>query len=99
MTRHARSFWIGLLEEVSAGHALGEVARRHRVRERTLRWWHWKIGRSVVAAPRFLPVVAESALRVPTCVEVAAGAASLRVQVGTDVAYVAALARALRDAC
>ena len=100
MTRHARSFWIELLEEVEAGHALGDVARRHRVRERTLRWWQWKLGRSVVVAPRFLPVVASAPSRnTPTSVEICAATASLRGQVGTDVAYVAALARALRDAC
>lgn len=51
-------------------------------------------------APRFLPVVA-AAIRpeAPTHIEIAAGSAALRVEVGTDVAYVAALARALRDVC
>ena len=100
MTRHARSFWVGLLEEVAGGRSFAEVARRHRVREQTLRWWQWKLGRSEMAAPRFLPVVALAPGRsAPAHVEIAVSTGSMRVEVGTDVTYVAALARALRDAC
>lgn len=100
MTRHTRSFWVGLLEEMSAGRGLAEVARRHRVRERTLQWWQWKLGRAAAGSPRFLPVVAAaSTTRAPTHVVVAAGAASIQVEVGTDVTYVAALTRALREGC
>jgi hypothetical protein len=98
MKRHARSFWVGLLEEVAAGRSVVEVARRHRVRERTLRWWQWKLGRAEIVSQRLLPVVV-APTRMPTHVVVAAGASSLHVEVGTDIAYVAALARALREAC
>lgn len=101
MKRHDRSFWKRLTVEVREGATVAAVASRHRVREKTLRWWCWQLGR-VEAEPdlRLVPVVTEAAhAAVRRQIEIALGSAALRVDEGTDVHYVASLARALRDAC
>jgi transposase-like protein len=48
------------MAELSAGRSVGEVARRHRVREQTLIWWRSELkrrARAVVPPQRLLPVV------------------------------------------
>jgi transposase-like protein len=99
MKRHPRSFWVELVAEVEAGATVAEVARRRRVREGTLRWWRSQLrGERADRSQRLLPVVPVAASSVGA-VEVALGDVRLRLEVGTDVAYVGALARALRAAC
>lgn len=97
MKRHPKAFWAELVAELEAGATPADVARRHRVRETTLRWWRTQL-RHAPAVPRLLPV-----LSVPTIatrhLEIAVGGAVLRVEQGTDVEYVAALARAMARAC
>lgn len=100
MKRHRRSFWEGLVAEVEAGEPAGDVARRHRVRESTLRWWRSELRRR--PAPdtlRLVPVVTPPELVVRKLVEIAVGTTVIRVETGTDIRYVADLARALGDAC
>jgi hypothetical protein len=100
MKRHPRSFWVELVAEVEAGATLAEVARRRRVREGTLRWWRSQLrGERADSSQRLLPVVPVAAWSAVGAVEVALGEVRLRVEVGTDVTYVGALARALRAAC
>ena len=98
MKRHPRSFWEELVAELEAGAAPGDVARRHKVRETTLRWWRTQLRRSP-PGPRLLPVIAGPAVRTGRHVEIAVGGAVLRFEEGTDVAYVAALARAVGAEC
>jgi transposase-like protein len=98
MKRHPRAFWVELVAELEAGAATGDVARRHKVRETTLRWWRTQLRRPATG-PRLLPVVAGPAARAGRHVEIAVGDAVLRFEEGTDVGYVAALARAVGGGC
>ena len=89
-----------LVAELESGATATEVARRHRVRETTLRWWRSQLRNGCRATgPRMLPVVASAVVGRARHLEVAVGGAILRVEVGSDVEYVAALARALGAAC
>jgi hypothetical protein len=101
--RHTRTFWKQLSAEVDRGRSIPEVARRHRVRPKTLSWWRWQLRRQDVssAVPALLPV------HVPTG-EVVVGRGQLEVQIGrvrvradagTDVEYIAALIAAVRARC
>ena len=101
-----RAFWEQLVATVEAGANLHAVARRHGVNASTLAWWRTVFRREGrVGTPRLLPVVvrdeavpaAEASSALP--LELVLGGATLRVPVGTDVGYVAALARALGEAC
>lgn len=101
-----RAFWEQLVATVEAGANLHVVAQRHGVNASTLAWWRTVFRReSRVATPALLPVVvrgeATSSARETeaAAVELVVGDATLRVPVGTDVRYVAALARALGEAC
>lgn len=87
-----------LVAELEAGAAPGDVARRHKVRETTLRWWRTELRRSA-PGPRLLPVIAGPAERTARHVEIAVGGAVLRFEEGTDIGYVAALARAVSTGC
>lgn len=113
--RHSREFWERAVREVERGAAVSEVARRLGVRPGTLSWWRWHLrneqpkraqrqGRghaSTIAKAEFLPVVVAqpAPVRRGGLVEIDAGNARLRVEVGVDVRYVAALVQALRSAC
>ncbi len=102
-TRHARSFWKRLVSETERGASIGRVAVRHGVRPRTLMCWRWRLRHEPehgVASPQLLPVVVESHGVAPSHrVEIAVADVRLRVEAGTDVAYVAALVGALRAGC
>jgi transposase-like protein len=98
MKRHPKAFWVELVAELEAGATPADVARRHRVRETTLRWWRTQL-RSASAGPRLLPVTASPVGRSTRHVEIAVGGAVVRVAEGTDVEYVGALVRALGAAC
>jgi len=101
MKRHTRAFWVGLMAEVRAGAAPADVAKRHRVKESTFRWWRTELrSHTADSAPRLVPVVAAPAVvSASRYVELAIADVVLRVQVGSDVAYVAELARALARPC
>ena len=81
------------------------MARQLGVRPATLAWWCWKLRQkeSPKQKPEFLPVVvrAESsrAACAPMGVALAVEDVVMRVPVGADPAYVAALVGALRDRC
>ena len=100
-----RSFWIPLVAAVERGADLYQIAERHRVNPSTLAWWRTVIRREERAAlPAMLPVVVHpapvaEALPAGTHVDLLVAGATLRVPVGADVQYVAALARALERAC
>jgi len=89
------------MAEVRAGAAPADVAKRHRVKESTFRWWRTELrSHTADSAPRLVPVVAAPAVvSASRYVELAIADVVLRVQVGSDVAYVAELARALARPC
>lgn len=95
MKRHKRSFWEKVVAEVEAGERVADVARRHRVRESTLRWWRSELRRRPASdSLRLVPVIAAEVVA-RQLVEVIVGATAIRIETGTDVRYVAELVRAL----
>jgi transposase-like protein len=105
IARHDRGFWERACDEVERGAKVAEVAGRIGVRAGTLSWWLWKLRREVAKGRRrkrtsFLPVVVAQPVRsAPAIVELEASGVRLRVEVGTDVRYVADLLAAIRAAC
>lgn len=110
--RRNREFWERAVREVEGGAAVSAVARRLAVRPGTLSWWRWHLRnepetrapvrrRPRIAKAEFLPVVVAQPTprRGAGLVEIDAGSARVRVEVGVDVSYVAALVQALRSAC
>jgi hypothetical protein len=100
--RHDREFWRRACREVQRGAEVGEIVQRLGVRPRTLQWWSWKLQRERHAEPaEFLPVVVgEQAARVSTAtLEVETNGVRIRIELGTDVGYVAALVTAIRGVC
>jgi transposase-like protein len=109
--RHDREFWKRLIVEAE-GSSVERVARRHHVRPRTLQWWKWQLGktsrqtkgkRKKANRPRLLPVVFSASVPAgaenqPLTIDLVGGP-TVRVPVGSDVQYVAALIAAVRAAC
>lgn len=93
--RRGREFWAQLSAEVDSGDAVAAVARRWKVRERTLVWWRWQLRRSTPKT-QFLPVVVKKAPERASSVEVHVDGLKLVVGVGTDARYVGELVAALR---
>jgi transposase-like protein len=106
-----REFWERAVREVERGATVSAVAQRLVVRPGTLSWWRWhlrKVSGSTAkrrrrrsARAEFLPVVVAQPARPDGAgiVEIDAGVARVRFEVGADVSYVAALVQALRSAC
>jgi transposase-like protein len=98
-------FWKQLSAEVDRGRSITQVARRHRVRPKTLSWWRWQLQRvhraKAAHSPKLLPVHVPSGEAVVgrSRFEVQVGRVRLRAEAGTDVEYVAALVAALRARC
>ena len=103
--RHDREFWKQLSAEVDRGGSLAQVARRHRVRPKTLSWWRWQLRRGLEPkpsrAPMLLPVHVPNgeAIIGRSRFEVQLGRVRVRAEEGIDVEYVAALIGALRARC
>ena len=102
--RRGRRFWARVVGEVErSGAPHGEVAARHGVRVGTLRSWFYRLrreGHAAAAGPsgvRLLPVKVVPSAPASQPIEVRVfGGDVLAFEVGTDVAYVAALVAALR---
>lgn len=97
--RHDREFWERACGEVRRGARVCDVARRLGVKPRTLQWWSWKLrDQRTAEAAKFLPVVAaeHGALVSRAALELETNGVGIRVEVGTDVQYVAALVAAIR---
>lgn len=71
------------------------------MKPRTLQWWSWKLRQDPARTAEFLPVVAtERPVLVSTAaLELEANGVRLRVELGTDVRYVAELVAAIRGTC
>jgi hypothetical protein len=102
--RQSRAWWT---ETVTRWRRSGLTARSFAQRERiavsTLRWWSAKLSRarrakhgSTTIAPIEItvPSVATESRTGGKTIEIATGSVVIRVEVGTDVAYVAALVQA-----
>jgi len=102
--RHDREFWERACREVWQGGNSGDVARRLGVRPRTLAWWCWQLGRKKTARrnrrAEFLPVVVDHVASTSVAsIEIETSGVRIRVDVGTDIQYVAGLVNALRASC
>ena len=105
--RHDRGFWERASREIERGRSVAVVAERLGVRPRTLAWWCWRLrregaSRQPTREADFLPVVGAEPVVTAShdgVVELAANGIHVRVGVGTDVHYVAALMYALRTTC
>lgn len=105
--RRTREEWSGLVGELEAsGDSVQRFCEKRRLSVSSLKWWRWRLRneRGSVALARsgvrLLPVdVVDVAPPRPTTLVVAISGAELRIEVGTDVEYVAALASALRARC
>ena len=94
--RRPREFWERVAREVERRGSVSDVAARHGVNERTLSWWCSRLRCERRRKPALLPVVVrEPAQHLPGAIELAAHGAHLRIEVGTDVGYLAALVHAL----
>ena len=107
IVRRSREFWGRLVAEVDAS-PLKEVARRHRVEPATLKWWRWELRRSEpsrTGETKLLPVVLSGGAPLRASVDSGvvtievAGGIAMRVPIGADPGYVAALVAAVRSAC
>jgi transposase-like protein len=105
--RRSREFWKRLVAEVERGRTIARTAERHGVKPKTLAWWRWTLRRedARVTNAQVLPVVfsAGSAPAIVTSTEPIAialpGDVSIRVPIGSDVSFVAALVAAVRATC
>ena len=101
-TRKNRAEWIEWISAFErSGEPLSAFCARHRLKERTLSWWRWKLGaeRRSAVAPRFV----ELAVREPTtpaplasAVELLCDGMLVRFEAGTPAAYVAAVVSGIR---
>jgi hypothetical protein len=101
--RHGRKFWSKLIEEFEGsegGETHEEFAARRGVEKTTFQRWLYALRnehrRRTPPAVRLLPVRVEGTQAEPTISVELGGGLELRVQVGTDPSYVAALVAALR---
>lgn len=102
--RRSRSWWSETVERWKrSGLTAAQFGRRHGVSDRTLLWWSSMLKRGTRAErePRAAIVPLEVTVT-PTvtalggnAIEIAVGRAVLRVEVGTDVAYVSELVERL----
>ena len=103
MQRRRREFWTKVVDEYegTSGETHGEFAARHRVEKATFERWLYLLRgeRSESAAAnnvRLLPVKVAAGRGEQQVVVEMGGDLGLRVTVGTDTNYVAALVTALR---
>ena len=111
MKSHCRSVasWRELIAEAERSGSVSQTARRHQVNVKTLSWWRWKLKgkkvRRTETRAHLLPVVfaagqAPGPDRRTEFVELEMrGGIVVRVPVGSDVSYVAALAFAVHSKC
>ncbi len=108
-TRRSREQWAAVIEELAASGESAEAFCRSRgLRRSTLSWWKWTLARasdnrsSTASAIRLLPVAVSSEGPGPTRsrgITIELADVRVHLEVGTDVAYVAALVESLRRRC
>jgi hypothetical protein len=98
-------WWGRLVAEAESCGSIARTALRRGVNAKTLSWWRWTLRReeAPTAEARLLPIaiadgpLPETATR-PIEIVIRDDVA-LRVPLGSDVSYVAALVAAVRSAC
>lgn len=109
--RKNREQWVAIVAAFDqSGESLRKFCAKRRIRLASLKWWRWRLRDSDAAAAlvrkrksdevRLVPVdVIGLAASRPTGVTIALSDVEVRVEVGTDVAYVGALVGELRSRC
>jgi hypothetical protein len=107
--RKGRDEWAAIVAAFEgSGEPAAKFCARRGIRVGTLKWWRWRVrgrrcGATALARSndvRLVPVdvVGLSAAR-PSAVTIALADLELRVEVGTEVTYVAELVGELRSRC
>jgi hypothetical protein len=108
MRRRSRAEWAEIVAEYrGSGESVEKFAAKRGLRVSSLKWWCWRVrGASTPRRSeardevRLVPVeVVGLAARACGPVMLAIADVEMRVDVGTDVAYVGALVRELRARC
>ena len=87
-----------------------EFCAERGIRPKTFGWWRWHLREELRARKqkeeiRLLPVKVAPAMAIPACaacaryVAIVVGDVEVRIEVGTEVAYVATLVAELRSRC
>lgn len=104
--RRSRDDWADVLAEFDAsGETLAQFCAKRRIRPRTFSWWRWRLRGGRHVGPESVRLVAvDLKPTLPTtppnrAVFVHVANVDVRVEIGTDVAYVADLVGALRSRC
>jgi transposase-like protein len=103
--RRSRASWEQLVAEVERSGSVARTAERHGVNPQRLSWWRWSLRREKGAgSARLLPVVVAGLSTQPHApsvawLEIAVGGVAIRVPIGSDAGYVAALVAAIRTTC
>jgi hypothetical protein len=108
--RKSRQQWARIVAAFErSGASAEQFCERRRIKPGTLRWWRWQLRdcETVGSASevRLVPVevITDSpivaSVAAPTSLVVAVCGVSVRVEVGTDAAYVAALVAELGRRC
>ena len=107
--RRTRKQWSELVAKFGeSGAAMSRFCARHRVSVQTFKWWRWHLREEAQAATaqdngvRLIAVDVQQPLAVPAssgAVRIGIADLDVRVEVGTDIGYVAALVDALRARC
>ncbi len=95
-----------------SGKSVPAFCAERRLKVSTFKWWRWRLRDTPPAAARaplsadevrLIPVdvvgLAAARTTKPTSIEIRISNVSVRVEVGTDAAYVAALVTELRSRC
>lgn len=99
--RRSEADWAKLISEFTAtGGSPAAFCARRRIKPSTFGWWRWRL-RDAVKAPaaqaiELVPVAVVDDEPAAAPVVVAVADVEIRVTVGADVGYVAALVEALR---
>lgn len=107
--RKNREQWVAVVAAFEkSGESLEKFCAKRRIRIASLKWWRWRLRDARAAVTtlvtskdvRLVPVeVIGLAASRPTGVTIALADVEVRVEVGTDVAYVGALVGELRSRC
>jgi hypothetical protein len=107
-SRKSREQWVAVVAAFEqSGDSIAKFCARRRIPPASLKWWRWRLrdarAKSALVRSddvRLVPVdIIGLAASRPNGVTIALSDLEVRVEVGTDVAYVGALVGELRSRC
>ena len=105
--RKNREQWVAVVAAFEkSGESANKFCAKRRIRVASLKWWRWRLRDARAAGlvtskdVRLVPVdIIGLAASRPTGVTIALADLEVRVEVGTDIAYIGALVGELRSRC